>query len=213
VQNYLNEHDKMPPFTETSNYFSAVIKKTNLTKEQVELETERGSYSLKAYLESRKDMFKPSNIAEYNFRNEGVFVGDVHLGGKIDLLEIDEKNKTICVVDYKTGSWYPKWKDDAKLHKYRQQLFAYKLLVEGSNRFKGYTVTSGRLEFVEPDGQGKIYSLDLVFDDSREEMDRLKLLLTAMWQKVKALDMPHIDAYSKDLKGIQAFEDDLINQS
>jgi DNA helicase II / ATP-dependent DNA helicase PcrA len=213
IQGYVGKQGKRPPFTEVGNYFAAVLQRANLTKEQVELETERGLYSLEAFITKRADIFKPGNVAEYNFRNEGVFVGDVHMGGKVDLLEIDEKAKTICVVDFKTGSWYAKWKDDARLHKYRQQLFAYKLLVEGSSRFKGYTVTSGRLEFIEPDGQGNIYSLDLAFDDGKEEMERVKQLLAAMWHKVKALDMPNTEGYSKDLKGIQAFEDDLIQGS
>lgn len=211
VQGHVNKEGELPAFDEVGKYFSTVLQRANLTKDQVELEIERGLYSLEAYLTKRNDVFKPGNIAEYNFRNEGVFVGDVHMGGKIDLLEIDEKTKTICVVDFKTGSWYAKWKDDARLHKYRQQLFAYKLLVEGSHRFKGYTVTSGRLEFIEPDGQGNIYSLDLNFDDGKAEMERVQLLLAAMWRRVKSLDMPNIDAYSKDLKGIQAFEEDLID--
>lgn len=213
VQSQVNQDDTLPPFSDISKYLRAVLQRTNLTPDQIELETERGLHSLQAYLEKRAAMFKVGNIQEYNFRNEGVFVGDVHMGGKIDLLEIDEKSKTICVVDFKTGSWYTKWKDDARLHKYRQQLFAYKLLVEGSNRFKGYTVTSGRLEFIEPDGQGNIYSLDLNFDDGKEEMERLKLLLNALWRKVKALEMPNIDKYPKDLKGIQSFEDDLITNA
>lgn len=211
IQRQTTETGAVPSTVSALEYFATVMAKANLTKKQIELETDRGQHSLKAYLDKRRDIFKPQNISEYNFRNEGVFVNNVHMGGKIDLLEINTKDKTICVVDYKTGSGYAKWKDDAKLHKYRQQLFAYKLLVEGSNRFKGYTVTSGRVEFVEPDGQGNLYILpEIVFDDGKEELQRLEQLLSAMWHKVKSLDMPTIDSYSKDLKGIQAFEDDLI---
>lgn len=210
VQHQVNDTGTVPQLTASLDYFGAVMKKANLTKAQIELEIERGSHALTAYLTARGSQFKQGNVAEHNFRNEGVFIDDAHLGGKIDLIEIDQQQKTICVVDYKTGSWYDKWKSDAKLHKYREQLLAYKLLIEGSNRFKGYTVTSGRIEFVEPDGQGKIYHLPLPFDDT-EELDRIKQLLKAMWTRVKTLDLPDISAYSKDLKGIQAFEQDLIN--
>lgn len=211
VQHQTSETGSVPSTKTVTEYFSAVMKKANLTEEQVELETERGRHALTAYLKQRSSIFKPGNVAEHNFRNEGVFVGEAHLGGKIDLIEMDSKNKTICVVDYKTGSWYAKWKSDAKLHKYREQLYAYKLLIEGSHRFKGYTVTSGRIEFIEPDGQGDIHHLPLEFDS--KELERIKLLIQAMWERVKALDLPDISAYSKDLKGIQAFEQDLIDQS
>lgn len=213
LQQQVNETGAMPAETTILDHFAVLMGKANLTKEQIKLETERGQLSLTAYLAQKSASFKPGNIAEYNFRNDGVFVDEVHMGGKIDLIEIDQTNKTICVVDYKTGSGYAKWKNDAKLHKYRQQLYAYKLLVEGSNCFKGYTVTSARLEFVEPDGQGNILSLNLAFNGEDKELQRLKLLLKAMWHKVKAFDMPNIDKYSKDLKGIQAFENDLLQES
>jgi DNA helicase-2/ATP-dependent DNA helicase PcrA len=211
IQHKVNDKGQLPSAKSVIDYFAVVMKKANLTPAQIELETERGTHALSAYMKFRGPAFKPGNIAEHNFKNEGVFVSEAHLGGKIDLIEIDQATKTICVVDYKTGSWYAKWKSDAKLHKYREQLYAYKLLIEGSHRFKGYTVTSGRIEFIEPDGQGNIYSLDLEFDS--KELERVKALIQAMWKHVKALDLPDISKYSKDLKGIQAFENDLLDIS
>jgi DNA helicase-2/ATP-dependent DNA helicase PcrA len=212
VQQQVNDSGSVPPTKVVLDYFTSVMKKANLTAEQIKLEVERGSHALTAYLTKRADMFRPGNVAEHNFRNEGVFVGDAHLGGKIDLIEIDQKSKTICVVDYKTGSGFNSWKTDAKLHKYREQLYAYKILIEKSHRFKGYTVTSGRIEFVEPDGQGNLYSLpELEFKP--EEIHRVENLIQAMWKRVKALDLPDISGYSKDLKGIQAFEQDLISEA
>jgi DNA helicase II / ATP-dependent DNA helicase PcrA len=210
VQHQVNDTTKVPSTKSVIDYFAAVMKKASLTPAQIELETERGAHALAAYMKARGAEFKPGNIAEHNFKNEGVFVGEAHLGGKIDLIEVDQKTKTVCVVDYKTGSWYAKWKSDAKLHKYAEQLYAYKLLIEGSHRFKGYTVTSGRIEFIEPDGQGEIYHLPLEFE--KPELERIQQLLQAMWKRVKALDLPEISRYSKDLKGIQALEADLINK-
>ncbi len=211
VQRQVNETSTLPSTADAIDYFAVVMKKASMTADQIKLEIERGQHALTAYLAQHGAKFVTGNIPEHNFKNEGVFVGQAFLGGKIDLLEIDKQNRTITVVDYKTGSSYSRWKPDAKLHKYRQQLYAYKLLIEGSNRFEGYTVTGGRLEFIEPDSDGKIHSIDLIFDTA--ELQLVTRLLQAMWQRVKALDLPDISGYSKDLKGIQAFESDLIDQS
>ena len=208
VQHQVNANGVIPSNPVVVDYFTAVMKKASMTPAQIKIEIERGSKALDDYLDQHGEQFKTGNIAEHNFKNEGVFVGDVHLGGKIDLVEIDKQNRTITVVDYKTGSTYEKWKNDTKLHKYRQQLYAYKLLIEGSHKFEGYTVTNGRLEFVEPGDDGKVRSLTIEFD--REELQRVSRLLKAMWAQVKALNLPDISKYSADIKGIEAFEADLL---
>lgn len=147
-------------------------------------------------------------MAEKNFRSEGVLLGDVHMAGKIDRLEINQQARTITVVDYKTGKSYSAWKSEPKLHKYSLQLYCYKLLIEGSHSYKGYTVTSGRLEFIEPDDDGNINNLSLQFTDT--EVERVKRLLGALWQHVQALDFPATESYPATMAGIRQFEDDLI---
>ncbi|HMR73149.1 MAG TPA: hypothetical protein PKD68_04030, partial [Candidatus Saccharibacteria bacterium] len=88
------------------------------------------------------------------------------------------------------------------------QLICYKLLVEGSHSFDGYTVSGGRLEFIEPDDQGQLHQLELHYDHDEVEMTRQ--LLIAVWQHIHEFDFPDITSYTPDIKGIRAFEDFLL---
>jgi RecB family exonuclease len=170
---------------------------------------ERGRSSLHAYLEQRSHTISLDSVVEYNFRSEGVFIGQAHLTGKIDKLIVDKEARTITIVDYKTGTKsYSRWQHDAKLHKYRAQLYMYRALVEGSHTFAGYTVTDAYLEFVEPDEQGIIHELHVPFDD--DEYRRIKRLAEIVWRRIMTLDLPDIAKYSADLAGIEAFEAELL---
>jgi DNA helicase-2/ATP-dependent DNA helicase PcrA len=97
------------------------------------------------------------------------------------------------------------------MHKYRQQLLFYKLLVEQSHSYKGYHVEQGSLVFVEPDESGKVNELSL--DYTSEDLERTKQLIQAVWQRIKTLDFPDTSQFSADLKGIIAFEDWLIDNA
>jgi DNA helicase-2/ATP-dependent DNA helicase PcrA len=202
--------DSLPSSREVVAHFTARMKAKKLPEARLRLEIERGEAALTAYYKQRKDIFARPAKAELSFRDEGVLISDVHMAGTIDRMEIDKENKTITVVDYKTGKSYSRWASDAKLHKYRQQLYCYKLLIENSKSYRDYTVTSGRLEFIEPDDENHIHSLELHFTDA--ELDRTKRLLAAMWQRVKALDFPDVSSYPASLTGIRQFEDDLLKK-
>lgn len=212
VQRKTTDEGKVPPITGVTTYFSTIMRQRKLTPRQMELEIERGEKALVSYLAKRSSIFKPTDKAEHNFRNEGVFVGDIHMAGKVDRMEIDHKNKTITVVDYKTGRGYAKWKpSNPKLHRYELQLYCYKLLIEGSHTFKHYKVTKGRIEFVEPDENGDIYHPELTFDDTRIEY--VRQLLQAMWRCVQYLEFPDVSDYPTTLAGITRFEADLLEQT
>lgn len=172
----------------------------------------KGRIAIQKYIHARKDMFARSAKAEVNFYSEGVLLGDAHLSGKIDRLEIDHEAKTVRIVDYKTGAPLKKWENSVKAHKYLHQLYFYKFLIEGSHTWKGYTVTEARLEFIEPDKNttGDIQKpLVVAFDDNLAS--QIKMLIQATWSKIQTLDLPDTSGYSKDLKGIQAFEKDLLD--
>ena len=126
-------------------------------------------------------------------------------------MEIDTKQKTITVVDYKTGKSFERWSSDPKLHKYKRQLIFYKLLIENSRTYKGYKVTTGRLEFVEPNENGKIQSLELTYNDA--EVAETIALMQAIWQCVHELRFPDISDYDQTLSGIKQFETDLLNNA
>ncbi|MGF7228488.1 MAG: ATP-dependent DNA helicase [Candidatus Saccharibacteria bacterium] len=172
---------------------------------------ERGTIALDAYLAQRLHTIAAHNEAEYNFRREGVFVGKAHLSGKIDKLIIDRAAKTIIIVDYKTGKSYRKWDHDTKLHKYKQQLYLYRALIEGSRAFSGYQVIDAYLEFIEPDEQGTINELHITFDEL--EYAAIRQLAEVVWRRIQAIDIPDVSGYTPDIKGIEQFESFLLTST
>jgi len=192
-------------------YFEERLRAKRLSERSTEQFIERGTAALHAYCQNRLQTVHPTDVVEYNFRNEGVFIGKAHLAGKIDKLIIDRKQKTITIVDFKTGKSHNKWSREAKLHKYKQQLYIYRALVEGSHTYAGYTVTDAYLEFVEPDDDGVIQELHVTFTD--QEYKRIKRLVEVVWQHIQNIDLPDTTNYSADLAGIEAFEEDLLQQT
>lgn len=169
----------------------------------------RGEQCLTTYCEQRLAHISIDDRHEVDFKNQGVLVGDAHLSGKIDKLIINKRDKTITIVDFKTGKSFDKWKSDIKLHKYKQQLYLYKLLVEGSYEFADYSVKDAYLEFVEPDENGKIVELHVKF--TLPETQRIKKLIGTVWHHIKTLDFPDVSAYAQNTKGVVSFEEDLLS--
>lgn len=211
LQHRVAEQGAVPSIPSIVQHFKECIKASKLAPGRLPLLEERGEKALVAYMAQRGHIFKPSDKAERNFRREGVFVGDVHMAGKVDRIEINQKAKTITVVDYKTGKSHSRWSSEARLHKYQLQLYCYKLLIEGSHSFKGYTVDTGRIEFVEPDSEGHIHTLELRFNDN--ELTRVRKLLQAMWRHVQSLDFPDTSTFGAHLAGIKAFEESLLEEN
>lgn len=208
VQYQVNEQCRMPKVEYILQQFALRMQHKKLRPERLTLELERGYRALTQYVKDRGFLFKSGDIAEHSFRNEGVFVGDVHMTGAIDRMEIDRENKTITVVDYKTGRSHSKWESNTKLHLYKHQLYCYKLLIEGSHSYQGYTVNTGRLEFIEPDHESQLRQL--VLDFTEDELEITKKLLVSMWRHVLDLNFPSAEAYEPSLSGIKKFEQALI---
>lgn len=185
-----------------------------LPPHEYDLYLEKGSASLQAFLEQHYADFTSSQKPELDFSAEHVRVGEVHLTGKLDVVDIDKESKTIRVMDYKTGKPASDWKgktdyEKAKLHRYRQQLLFYKLLVEHSSSYGSYTVERGILQFVEPDLRGIVPAIDASF--TREEVEEFTRLIEKIWQHITTLDLPDTSGYSQDFAGILAFERDLLD--
>lgn len=177
---------------------------------------QRGTDALHAFLDQTYDTFTPDQIAELSFSYQQSIVNDAHLTGALDLVSIDKDTKAIHVTDYKTGKAASSWKgnndyEKIKLHKYRQQLLFYKLLVEHSRDYHGYTVTDGTLQFVEPTSGGNIISLTASFND--QEVSKFTELLEVVYQKITSLDLPDTSRYDSSLAGIKQFEQDLLDKN
>ena len=207
VQLELNKHGVLPPREQTNEYLVKRLELKSLTAEQLAVQQARGENALEAFLIDAAQHFTPGDMPEYNFRDEGVVLdGGVHMSGKIDLLNVDRDKKCITVIDYKTGSL---GSNPAKRHRYELQLYCYKLLLEGSHTFSGYTVEQGCLVFVEPDTDNHIQRHTVTF--KTDELDRVRKLLAAMWNCVTKLELPDTSAYGTTLSDIKRFEDDLLN--
>jgi len=172
---------------------------------------EKGQEALRVYYQQNQEKINPEHEIEFDFAEYRVTVDACDVSGKIDKLVTN--GDEILVYDFKTGKTKNDWKgvtpqDQIQLHNYRRQIIFYKLLVENCRRFVGKRVETGILEFLEPKN-GKI--IELPYDISDNDVERTKKLLKIVFTKIKNLDFPDISAYSPDLKGIIAFEDDLIN--
>jgi len=203
------------PIEDILHDYELQLQQAHLTESELTYWLQKGSDVLSTYLNARYDNFTPQQVAERNFYGQDVTVADVRLTGALDLMQINKVAKTIIVTDYKTGKPAPTWRatDDfgkIKLHKYKQQLLLYKLLVEHSREYSGYTVEKGVLEFVEPDNDGNLHSLELTFDAS--ELDKFKQLIGAIWQHIMHLDFPDTSKYPPNYQGILDFEQDLVNK-
>ena len=175
---------------------------------------DKGVAALSAFLAVKADTFNAQQVTELNFNTQNVVLGTARLTGALDLADIDDHAKTIFVTDYKTGKPSADWRgrsdfEKIKLHKYRQQLMFYQLLVAQSPRYSDYQFVGARLQFVEPNARsGEILALEEQF--SAEELAEFGQLISVVWQKIISLELPDVSGYSVDYKGLLAFEQDLL---
>jgi len=212
---YLTKNGQHQPVEDILHNFEIELTDKYLSKADFDNYLQKGSDNLQVFLSAVYDTFTPTQKVELDFANQHVIVGEAHLTGKLDLVDIDE-HKVMTVSDYKTGKPSRSWtgKSDyekIKLHNYKIQLMFYKLLVENSRDWHGHKVESGVLQYIEPTPIGDIIKLTTEFDPTEQE--RLSTLINAVWKHIVNLDMPNISKYDQSLKGILAFEQDLIDNN
>ncbi len=201
----------LPSTKQIQQTFESIIVSQRVATDIKDQLLQRGRKALMDFYQQKKDSFFPDHLHERNFREEGSFIEEAHLTGNIDKLVINNTDKTITLIDFKTGKSHAKWlTNDVKLHKYRQQLYLYKILVESSHSFKDYKVTDAFLQFVEPNESGEIVDLHLHFNETEEQ--RIRQLVQAVWKRITELDFPDITHFPPSTKGIIAFEDSLLKK-
>jgi len=217
LHNLLRTDHRLPPIERILHYFRTSLEAQHLPPDDFELYLDRGTAALTAFLDAKSSDFHDTELAELDFAHQGVVVGGARLTGKLDVADIDKNNKTIFVTDYKTGKPSHSWKgisdyEKIKLHKYRQQLMFYQLLVTSSRDYGNFTFIGARLQFVEPDTKtGDILSLEDTF--SEEELAEFTRLIGVVWRKITTLNLPDISGYSADYKGMVQFEEDLLTRA
>lgn len=216
AQTHLAATKSHKPLEDTLRDFEMIFTRFAFDETTMNFFLQRGGSALQKFLASDYTGFTPTAKAEFNFAYQNVCIDGARLNGKIDLIQTNAHEKTVSIIDYKTGksavSWQGKTDDEKiKLHKYRQQLMFYRLLIEHSREFTGYTWHSGALQFVEPDKSGVVLP-PLVAAFSDEDYHHFTQLVHAIWQCIQSLDLPDSSHLSQDYKGILAFEQELIDK-
>jgi DNA helicase-2/ATP-dependent DNA helicase PcrA len=210
---HLTVTGKARPLEDILHDFEEQLQNVRLSEGDFTNYLQKGSKALTLFIEAKQSSFTSSQKAELSFAHQNVHVGAAHLTGSLDLVDIDDENRTLIVTDYKTGKAPSSWAgktdyEKIKLHKYRQQLMFYNLLTMHSRDYAKYTFDRGILQFVEPTPSGDILALEATF--SSEELERFSRLLGAVWQKITTFDLPDTNSYEQSYKGILAFEEDLL---
>lgn len=193
--------------------FDRTLSRARLPKDDDIRQRQRGHELLAQYYKNRSAFFTHKDQVEVDMKNEGVVLEGAHLTGKLDFLRIE--NKKLEIRDFKTGKAFNSWdraKSDhekIKLHNQKIQLIFYKILLENSNRFKEFPISALTLEYVEGDENRNIIELSL--EPEIQDVERVKKLIGIVYKKIITLNFPAIESYSKDYKGILAFEEDLLS--
>jgi hypothetical protein len=97
-----------------------------------------------------------------------------------------------------------------KKWKYRLQLTFYAILFSLSPRWSAWKSREYRLFFIEEDRDtGEFYEVVEYIQDS--EIERMKLLITRVTEKIRNLEFPDVSQYEESVKGIREFEEDILN--
>lgn len=212
AHNHLAATGERRPIEDILGDFIHELEKQRLDESDFTIFSKRGADALTAFLRVYYQGFTRTQKTELTFANQQVTINDARLTGKLDLVDI--KDRTIIVTDYKTGKPSTHWKgkndtEKVKLHRYKQQLMFYQLLVEHSRDYARYTFDHAVLQFIEPDRQGTIHSLEETF--TQDELSHFEVLLAAVWQRITTLDFPDISPFEVTYKGVLAFEEYLID--
>lgn len=190
VYRELNQHQQVPALEDTLPVIDAVIHSTPLALTEAEVMAAQTKTMMANYYHAQAAHWRPSLFVERFFGGTTpVSFEGLSLVGKVDRIDlIDSVAKSVCVVDYKTGSpksrnhiWGKTNSSDGSM--YRQLVF-YKLLAELDSTFP-YTVTDGEFLFLEPLPSGKYKSEK--FTISSDDVDELKTLLRRVNDELQSL--------------------------
>jgi DNA helicase-2/ATP-dependent DNA helicase PcrA len=189
------------------------LRQQHLSPHDFEHYLQKGSDTLTAFLQQKYSTFTPQQKVEVSFAHQAVFVGKAHLTGSLDMIDIHDG--AISVTDYKTGKASRTWTgktdfEKIKLHKYKQQLMFYELLLQNSRDYSRYEIDGRYLQFVEPTQSGDIVHLDASF--TPEECEHFSRLIEAVWKHITTLELPDTSNFESNYKGMLAFESWLLDE-
>jgi len=176
------------PLTLLADSFLFHLKKeTNRTKDFEHIKT-KGLPALQKYGEFYENKWNYNTLTEYAVNGIELAPG-VKITGKLDKLELTKNSSNVSVVDYKTKkpesrNWIQGKTANSDGGYYRQLVF-YKLLLNNLPK-KPFNMTSGVLDFVEPNDRG-LFKQE-VFEIKEEEVNDLKELVIQTYHEIQELD-------------------------
>lgn len=212
AHSHLSATGKPRPHEDILHDYEHHLKDCHLPEKEFHEYLQKGSDVLSTYLEAKYDSFTPTQKTELNFAGQTAILGEAHLTGTLDLVDIADG--TITITDYKTGKPSRSWNgrtdyEKMKLHRYKQQLMFYTLLTQKSRDYSKYKVAKAVLQFVEPTQQGEIIGLEATF--STDDLQQFARLIQVVWQHIITLTLPDTSVYEPSYKGVLAFENDLLD--
>ncbi|MDO8482209.1 MAG: ATP-dependent DNA helicase [bacterium] len=155
----------------------------------------KGLKSLGGYYDTYKNTWLRNVITEYNIRGVhlSVTIGDnsydILLKGNLDKVELLEDERSVNVVDYKTGKAKSRNELEGKTKNAdgneKRQLVFYKLLL-GLDEAKRYEMKSAELDFTEPDEKMR-YKKER-FEITNGEVEELKSVIAKVAGEIVNLE-------------------------
>ncbi len=172
-----------------------------------------GLQILTNFIEQHNELFNPQQLSEVTLR--ATLDNGVRLLGSLDAVNVDHKHHALQIIDYKTGHGFASFDKvsnnlaNKQQNHYRQLLF-YRLLTQHSAAYHDFVITSGQLQFVEPDKKtGEFYlpTIDYTTASAGLDFERFTQLVAKVWQHIMTLNFPDTSGY----KNSSDFIDDLID--
>lgn len=177
------------------NIFERNLKKENLTTRDYQDLLTAGRKFLTDYYLHYQFEFNQNCLIEHDFKNYNVRLDNIPLTGKIDKMELLDKNM-VNVVDYKTGRPDSKYQELSPEGDYYRQLVFYKILCGHAPGFK-YQVNSGTIDFIQPNTKGQYVRKN--FSLTSEDEVKLTEQIKNIYAKILALDFaPSSDCSDPD---------------
>ena len=196
------KEDKYPAKDHLLHQFETALKKESLLPSAYQDRLKQGRQILSAYYDYYHDEFRKPLFVErfFGYGWTKTFLDDIPLTGKIDRIDlIDQSDKTVRVVDYKTGAAKTRNQilgktKEANLDYFRQLVF-YKLLASLDKSFP-LTVKETMLDFIEPNKKtGKFRQEKFLISD--DEVDALKQTIRDVMKEIRSLNFSRTSDFSR----------------
>jgi DNA helicase-2/ATP-dependent DNA helicase PcrA len=201
---YVQQHHEQPSLEYVLAAFEKSLRFEILSKDEFELRLEYGRKVITDYLQNYADENCEPLIIEkfFGYGWNATRLDDIPLVGRVDRMDvIDPKEKTVRIIDYKTGRARTVNEIEGKVSTdefserelnlpepvrgpYKRQLLFYKLLTQLDKSFTS-TVTEGVFDFVEPDKDGRFVRRQFALLD--KDVELLKDLIREVMQEIRTL--------------------------